>query len=158
MCSNLSLLHTAGRVTDGGGAWLAKGDGPPPPPAPGCSRSWLSRRMMENDGHLSLGRQGRLCLAKAETQDISRNQQVPPTLPPSRSVLELGGHSGQSIPSALGTAHFLPPSALQPALWPGRQTCVDSINGPPGPPPLVGFSQWGAQQQVGEKRVRPGVH
>lgn len=49
MCTNLSLLHAAGRVTDGGGGRLSEGDGPPPPPGLGWSQKFAQR---ENDHHL----------------------------------------------------------------------------------------------------------
>lgn len=91
MCTNLSLLHTAGRVTDGVCGWRGMGDGPPPPPWPGWSRMLAQQ---ENDGHLYPGRQGRHSLASAETQDMNRNQQM---APPSESILELGGHLGRTL-------------------------------------------------------------
>lgn len=93
MCTNLSLLHAAGRVTDGGAGRRGEGDGPPPPPGPGRSRKFAPQ---ENDCHLPLSGQGRHCLARAETQDISRNQYVPAPgfacLPPSPSIPGLEGH------------------------------------------------------------------
>jgi hypothetical protein len=45
MRPNPSLLLAAGRVTDGGGGRLGKGDGPPPPPGRVGAGRLLSRRM-----------------------------------------------------------------------------------------------------------------
>lgn len=112
----------------------------------GCSGSWLSRRVTEKDGHLCPGRPGRHCLAEAETQDISRNQQVPASLPASlRVCLRAGGSLGPIHPLCAGYCP-LPPSMGSPvcsvaweadlrgqhqwATWPSASGRVQPVGGP----------------------------
>lgn len=118
MCTNLSLLHAAGRVTDGGAGRRGEGDGPPPPPGPG--RSWKFAPQ-ENDGHLPVSRQGSHCLARAETQDISWNQHMPgpgPACLPLR--LARGWKATLSVPHRPDVARPTPPHTHTPMHSPAR--------------------------------------
>lgn len=126
MCMNLSLAHVAGRVTDGGGGRHCTGDGPLSPPRPGWSQKFAQR---ENACHPCAGRQGRHCRVRAEAQDISRNQEMPaPRLAPPPSDCPRA-KATLPKPSQAGRRPLPPHSPSPAALWPGSQTCMDSLRG-----------------------------
>lgn len=79
MCTNLSLLHAAGRVTDGGG-WRGEGGGPPPPSRTRLQWKFAQR---EDDWHLYPGGQGRLWLQEPRPRmPAGVKECLPLALPP----------------------------------------------------------------------------
>ena len=95
MCTNLSLLHAAGRVTDGGGT-AREAEGPPPPSRTGLQ--WKFALPQEDDWYLYGAGQGTPCPQEQRPRTPAEiNRRPPPPClprtasPSSRTVQSLMG-------------------------------------------------------------------
>lgn len=122
MCTNLSLLHAAGRVTDGGDGRRQRALRPLP--GPGCSGSLLCRGRMTGT---FTSRAGEALSPGAETQDGRGNQQTPAPRPASLGQPLLV--AALYTPLWAGCGPFPP----QATLWSGRPTCRDGFREQPCP-------------------------
>ena len=103
MCTNLSLLHAAGRVTDGGGT-AREAEGPPPPSR--TRLQWKFALPREDDWYLYGAGQGRPCPQEQRPRTPAEiNRRLPLTLPPSDSLSQW---PDCTIPHGLDVAHSLP--------------------------------------------------
>lgn len=144
MCTNLSSLHVAGRVTDGGR---------------GRRGREVALRLLRGQagvGSLLRGRrtatfiwaEGSHCPQRTDIRRES-TKACPSPRPP--DVYLRAGHPVHSLTAMLPIPS---PHPLSSALWPGRQTCMDGISGQPCPlPPLVFCSGSPAADRRGESEM-----
>lgn len=118
MCTNLSLLHAAGRVTDGGDGGGGRG-----PSAPFQDRlQWKFALPREDDWYLYGAEQGRPCPQEQRPRtpaEINRPASLGQPLPA----------AARYIPSWAGCGPFPP----QTILWSGRPTCRHGVHEQPVP-------------------------